>query len=32
MIIVTGATDFEFYSSNSKGAMQGYGYTFHKGK
>lgn len=24
--------DFEFYSSNSKGAIQGYGYEFHKGE
>ncbi|KAH6884173.1 pectin lyase fold/virulence factor [Thelonectria olida] len=23
-------SDFEFYSSNSKGAIQGYGYEFHK--
>lgn len=22
--------DFEMYSSNSKGAIQGYGYEFHK--
>ncbi|OBR03182.1 Rhamnogalacturonase A [Colletotrichum higginsianum IMI 349063] len=30
MIIVQKSTDIEFYSSNSKGAMQGYGYEFHK--
>jgi rhamnogalacturonan hydrolase len=24
--------DFEFYSSTSKGAIQGYGYEFHKSK
>ncbi|GKT49680.1 putative rhamnogalacturonate lyase B [Colletotrichum spaethianum] len=30
MIIVQKSTDVEFYSSNSKGAMQGYGYEFHK--
>jgi rhamnogalacturonan hydrolase len=25
-------TDFEFYSSTSQGAIQGYGYIFHKGE
>ncbi|KAF0318186.1 putative rhamnogalacturonase B [Colletotrichum sp. SAR11_59] len=30
MIIVQKSTDVEFYSGNSKGAMQGYGYEFHK--
>jgi rhamnogalacturonan hydrolase len=25
-------SDFEFYSSTSKGAIQGYGYEFHKSK
>nr|XP_036588208.1 rhamnogalacturonase a [Colletotrichum truncatum]KAF6799349.1 rhamnogalacturonase a [Colletotrichum truncatum] len=30
MIIVQKSTDVEFYSGNSKGAMQGYGYQFHK--
>lgn len=29
MILVEHATDFELYSSTSKGAMQGYGYIFH---
>jgi rhamnogalacturonan hydrolase len=29
MILVESTTDFELYSSTSKGAMQGYGYTFH---
>jgi rhamnogalacturonan hydrolase len=29
MIVVENTDDFEFYSSNSKGAIQGYGYTFH---
>lgn len=28
MITVSDTTDFEFYSGNSKGAMQGYGYEF----
>ena len=28
MIAVTDSTDFEFYSSNGKGAIQGYGYEF----
>lgn len=32
MIIVQKSTDVEFYSGNSKGAMQGYGYEFHKRK
>ncbi|KAH8887526.1 pectin lyase-like protein [Thozetella sp. PMI_491] len=29
MIFVEHTTDFEFYSANSKGAIQGYGYEFH---
>ncbi|PMD27831.1 glycoside hydrolase family 28 protein [Hyaloscypha hepaticicola] len=29
MIIVEHTTDFEFYSSTSNGAVQGYGYVFH---
>lgn len=29
MIIVQGTDDFEFFSSTSQGAMQGYGYKFH---
>jgi rhamnogalacturonan hydrolase len=29
MIVVENTDDFELYSSNSKGAVQGYGYTFH---
>jgi rhamnogalacturonan hydrolase len=29
MIFVGSTSDFEMYSSTSKGAMQGYGYTFH---
>ncbi|KUJ23475.1 Rhamnogalacturonase A [Mollisia scopiformis] len=29
MIFVEHTTDFEMYSSTSKGAMQGYGYVFH---
>ena len=29
MIAVENTNDFEFYSGNSKGAIQGYGYTFH---
>lgn len=29
MIIVEKGADFEFYSSTSKGAVQGNGYTFH---
>lgn len=28
MIIVQNANDFEFFSHTSRGAMQGYGYTF----
>lgn len=28
MIAIQGVTDFEFFSGNSKGAMQGYGYEF----
>ncbi|TGO46326.1 hypothetical protein BCON_0331g00100 [Botryotinia convoluta] len=29
MIVVQDSTDFEFYSSRSSGAIQGYGYVFH---
>ncbi|TVY84860.1 Rhamnogalacturonase A [Lachnellula suecica] len=29
MIFIEHTTDFEFYSSTSAGAIQGYGYTFH---
>jgi rhamnogalacturonan hydrolase len=29
MIYIEHSTDFEIYSSNGKGAMQGYGYQFH---
>ncbi len=29
MIFIEHSTDFEFYSANSKGAVQGYGYVFH---
>jgi len=32
MIAINGGSDFEMYSSTSAGAIQGYGYTFHKGK
>jgi rhamnogalacturonan hydrolase len=32
MIVVQNTDDFEFYSSTSKGAVQGYGYTFHSSK
>lgn len=32
MIFVQHSTDFEMYSSTSKGAIQGYGYVFHKGQ
>lgn len=30
MIFIEQTTDFEFYSANSKGAIQGYGYQFHQ--
>jgi rhamnogalacturonan hydrolase len=30
MIFIEHSTDFELYSSTSKGAIQGYGYVFHK--
>lgn len=30
MIFIEHTTDFEFYSATSKGAIQGYGYEFHK--
>ncbi|KAK3937868.1 pectin lyase fold/virulence factor [Diplogelasinospora grovesii] len=29
MIFIEHTTDFEFYSGNSQGAIQGYGYVFH---
>jgi rhamnogalacturonan hydrolase len=29
MFMIEHTTDFEMYSSTSKGAIQGYGYTFH---
>ncbi|KAM3086350.1 hypothetical protein ACMFMF_000300 [Clarireedia jacksonii] len=29
MIYIEHSTDFEFYSGNSQGAIQGYGYVFH---
>lgn len=32
MISVQSTDDFEFYSGNSKGAIQGYGWEFHKGE
>lgn len=32
MIAITDTTDFEFFSSTSKGAIQGYGYVFHAGR
>jgi hypothetical protein len=32
MILIEHSTDFELYSSTSKGAIQGYGYTFHSCK
>jgi rhamnogalacturonan hydrolase len=32
MITVQSTEDFELYSGNSKGAVQGYGYEFHKGE
>jgi hypothetical protein len=32
MIYIEHCTDFEFYSGNSKGAIQGYGYVFASGK
>jgi rhamnogalacturonan hydrolase len=32
MIFIEHTTDFEMYSSTSKGALQGYGYVFHAGK
>jgi len=31
LITVQSADDFEFYSGNSKGAIQGYGFELHKG-
>lgn len=32
MFFIEHTTDFEFYSSTSKGAIQGYGYVFHAGR
>lgn len=32
MFFIEHTTDFEFYSGNSKGAIQGHGYVFHKGQ
>lgn len=32
MFWIENTTDFELYSSTSKGAIQGYGYEFHKGQ
>jgi hypothetical protein len=32
MLRIEHTTDFEFYSSTSQGAIQGYGYVFHKGQ
>jgi rhamnogalacturonan hydrolase len=32
MIYIEKAKNFEFYSSTSKGAVQGYGYEMHKGE
>lgn len=32
MIYIKKASNFEFYSSTSRGAVQGYGYEFHKGE
>ncbi len=32
MILIENTTDFELYSSTSKGAIQGYGYVFHSRK
>jgi len=32
MIYIEHTTDFEFFSSTSAGAIQGYGYVFHTGK
>jgi rhamnogalacturonan hydrolase len=29
MILIENSSDFELYSANSAGAIQGYGYTFH---
>ena len=31
MIVIDKGSDFEFYSSTSKGAIQAYGYVFHAG-
>jgi hypothetical protein len=31
MIYIERTTDFEFYSSTSAGAIQGYGYVYHAG-
>jgi hypothetical protein len=32
MIYIEHCNDFEFYSGNSQGAIQGYGYVFASGK
>ncbi len=32
MIYIEKTKDVEFYSSTSKGAIQGYGYEFHRGE
>lgn len=32
MFMIKQSDDFEMYSSTSKGAIQGYGYEFHKSK
>ena len=32
MFYIEHTTDFEFFSSTSAGAIQGYGYVFHTGK
>jgi len=31
MIVIDKGSDFEMYSSTSKGAIQAYGYVFHAG-
>jgi len=31
MIVIDRGSDFEMYSSTSKGAIQAYGYVFHAG-
>lgn len=32
MVSIDSTTDFEFYSSTSKGAIQGNGYEFHSSR